>query len=66
MTERSFVPEELLEMFETQFERSFPLPVHQDGIDYDWKFYAATGLLRCSLRDVFGNEEDYEWELIQR
>lgn len=59
-------PDELLEMFETRFERVFPLPINEDGIDYDWKFYAATGILRCSLRDVQGNEEDYEWELIPK
>lgn len=63
---KKIFPVELLEMFETKFERVFPLPVHQDGVDYDWKFYAATGILRCSLRDVEGNEEDYEWELIQK
>jgi hypothetical protein len=63
---KRYFPSELLEMFETTFERSFPLPVHEDGIDYDWKFYASTGILKCSLRDVWGNEEDYEWELIHK
>lgn len=63
---KKIFPDELLEMFEVKFERRFPLPIHEDGIDYDWKFYAATGILRCSLRDVQGNVEDFEWELIQK
>jgi hypothetical protein len=60
---KKIFPDELLEMFETEFERVFPLPVHEDGVDYDWKFYAATGILKCSLRDAGGNQEDFEWQL---
>lgn len=62
----SAIPVELLEMFETEFERSFPLPIEDQGSEYYWKFYASTGVLWCSLRDVNGNWEDFEWELTQK
>ncbi len=65
-------PLELLELFETQSEVGFPFDDFQpyysyDGEAYDtkWKFTVAegVGILKCSLRDVRGNEEDFEWEL---
>ncbi len=61
-------PVELLEMFEAEFNHSFPLPIDQDGVEYDWKFRVAqgVGILMCSLRDVQGNKEDFEWELNQK
>lgn len=61
-------PDELLDMFEEQFEREFPIAIEHDGFDYDWSFRVAEriGILKCSLRDVWGNEEDFEWELIPR
>lgn len=69
----SNLPVELLELFEIQTEGEFPFDgsnpyVSEDGEDYDtnWKFYVheGVGILKCSLRDVQGNEEDFEWELI--
>lgn len=61
-------PIELLELFETQFEREFPIAIEHEGFDYDWNFHVAegVGILRCNLRDVEGNEEDFEWELHPR
>ena len=66
-------PVELLELFETQVEGEFPFD-HQtpytsaEGYDYstNWRFNVleGVGILKCSLRDVQGNEEDFEWELI--
>lgn len=52
------IPTEIREMFEDTFGRAIPL----DAAD-SWSFYSATRILRCSLRDVFGNGEDFEWEL---
>lgn len=68
-------PVELLELFETQVESEFPFDgfnpyVSSDGDGYDthWKFNVqeGVGILKCSLRDVWGNEEDFEWELTLR
>lgn len=65
-------PVELLELFEMQSEVGFPFDDFQpywsaDGEPYDtkWKFTVSegVGILKCSLRDVQGNEEDFEWEL---
>lgn len=66
-------PTELLELFETQTQYGFPFEDYYqayqgtDGGHYDtkWKFYVAegVGILKCSLRDAYGNEEDFEWEL---
>jgi hypothetical protein len=66
------LPVELLELFETQVEGEFPfdreiLFTSDAGYDYDsnWKFNVqkGVGILKCSLRDVQGNEEDFEWVL---
>lgn len=71
MKQREVFPEELMELFETQVENEFPFdgPAYgPQGTDYDtnWAFYVrkGIGILKCSLRDCFGNEEDFEWELI--
>lgn len=70
MKQREIFPEELMELFETQVENEFPFdgPAYgPQGTDYDthWAFYVrkGIGILKCSLRDCFGNEEDFEWEL---
>lgn len=71
----SNLPVELLELFETQTDSEFPFDgpnpyISSDGQGFttDWKFTVAegVGILKCSLRDVQGNEEDYEWELTLR
>ena len=73
MQQREVFPEELIELFEVQIENEFPF----DGISsgpygtaYDsyWSFRVSkgVGILKVSLRDVHGNEEDFEWELIQK
>lgn len=69
-------PVELLELFETQSEVGFPFEDYfqpywgDDGELYEtkWKFTVAegVGILKCSLRDAGGNEEDFEWELIRK
>lgn len=68
----SIFPQELLELFQEQTENEFPFDgpnpfTSYEGHDYsqDWKFYVreGVGILKCSLRDVEGNEEDFEWEL---
>ncbi len=65
-------PVELLELFETQTDSEFPFdgpsPYRSSDGDFyttDWKFTVAqgVGILKCSLRDTLGNEEDFEWEL---
>lgn len=71
MKQREVFPEELLDLFEDAFDREFPLPWYgPEGTDYDsyWTFHVArgVGILKCSLRDVHGNEEDFEWELTRR
>lgn len=70
MHQREILPEELIRLFEEQTENEFPFdgPTYgPSGTDYDshWAFYVrqGVGILKCSLRDVFGNEEDFEWEL---
>lgn len=70
---KKIFPTELLELFETQSEVGFPFEDNfqpywtSDGEQYDtkWKFTVAqgVGILRCNLRDVQGNVEDFEWEL---
>lgn len=67
-------PVELLELFEVQSELGFPFdenPYYSyDGDEYTtkWKFTVAegVGILKVSLRDVRGNEEDFEWELFPK
>lgn len=68
----NILPVELLELFETQTETGFPFDAYspyvseeQECFDTLWKFRVreGVGILKCSLRDVFGNEEDFEWEL---
>lgn len=73
MKQREVFPEELLELFETQVEHSFPfneIAYGPEDTDYDsyWSFRVSkgVGILTCSLRDCFGNAEDFEWELIPR
>lgn len=66
-------PAELLELFESQSEFGFPFEDYfqpyqsNDGEFYEtkWKFTVAKGIgiLKCSLRDAGGIEEDFEWEL---
>lgn len=67
MIQREVLPEELLELFQDVFDHEFPFPaIGPDGTDYEskWTFHVAkgVGILRCSLRDVFDNGEDFEWE----
>lgn len=71
MTQREVFPEELLELFQDVFDHEFPMPsIGPDNTSYEsfWTFHVAkgVGILKCSLRDVFGNEEDFEWELNRR
>lgn len=68
MTERSFVPEELLELFNDTFEDYWPLgntPSSDDDWAAYWSFRVAegVGILKVNLRDTYGNAEDFEWEL---
>lgn len=67
------LPVELLELFEVQVEGEYPFAGYSgyegnDGLEYEtsWRFnvHEGVGILKCSLRDVQGNEEDFEWELI--
>src|SRR6188474_363613 len=71
MQQREVLPEEILEMFQDAFDYEFPWPADgPTGTDYEayWTFNVAkgVGILKCSLRDVWGNEEDFEWELIRK
>lgn len=70
MSNREIIPAELLELFETQTESEYPFDGASRGpagTDYDsyWSFRVSqgVGILKVSLRDVQGNEEDFEWEL---
>lgn len=71
MQQREVFPEEVLDLFQDAFDHDFPWPATgPEGTDYEsyWTFHVArgVGILKCSLRDVFGNEEDFEWELIRK
>jgi len=71
MQQREVFPEEVLDLFQDAFDHDFPWPANgPSGTDYAsyWTFHVAKGvaILKCSLRDVFGNEEDFEWELIRK
>lgn len=71
MKQREVFPEELLDLFQEAFDHDFPWPSDgPEGTDYEsyWTFHVArgVGILKCSLRDVYGNEEDFEWELTRR
>ena len=68
----SVLPVELLDMFESQCEREFPFggyltftDQYLNDYESEWKFYVqeGIGILKCSLRDEYGNAEDFEWEL---
>jgi len=70
MERQDILPEELLDIFETQIQCEYPFDGASRGpagTDYDsyWSFRVSegVGILKVSLRDVFGNEEDFEWEL---
>lgn len=52
------IPSQLLEMFQDTFGHNFPFTEADQ-----WSFYTETGILKCSLRDVSGSAEDYEWVL---
>jgi len=69
--QREVIPSELLDIFEEAFDHSFPWPASgPEGTDYEsfWTYHVAKGIsiLKCSLRDCYGNEEDFEWELTLR
>jgi hypothetical protein len=71
MQQREVLPEEILDLFQDTFDYEFPWPADgPEGTDYEayWKFNVTqgVGILKCSLRDVWGNEEDFEWELIRK
>lgn len=72
MQQREVYPEELIEMFVDEFDHQWPLGgvPGPDNTDYDsyWSVYVSkgVGILKCSLRDVYGNEADFEWELRQK
>jgi hypothetical protein len=73
MQQREVFPEELMELFSDVTENNFPFDgptFGPENTDYDahWEFRVrrGIGILKCSLRDVFGNEEDFEWELIRK
>lgn len=71
MQQREVFPEEVLDLFQDAFDHDFPWPATgPEGTGYEsyWTFHVAkgVGILKCSLRDVFGNEEDFEWELIRK
>lgn len=64
---KSFPPE-LIELFESQFEREFPWPVDGPGSsEAYWSFRVAEGIgiLKCTLRDGL-DVEDFEWELFPK
>ena len=59
---------DLLEVFEDLFDDKMPWdfvvgPLTGD-YEHKWTFYVAEGIgiLKVTLRDVHGNEEDFEWE----
>ena len=74
MQQREVFPEELVVLFEETVQHEFPFAGHvgsgPEGTDYDayWSYRVAqgVGILKCSLRDAYGNEEDFEWELIHK
>lgn len=70
MQQREVFPAELLELFKDATENNFPFEgamFGPDDTDYDayWSMHVAkgVGILKCSLRDVYGNEADFEWDV---
>lgn len=61
------IPTELLDLFEDVMDRCMPWDPFEapDGSDayYFFRVSEGVGILKCSLRDALGNEEDFEWEL---
>lgn len=69
MQQREVFPAELVELFNDLFEDYWPLgPTYGlADTEYDtfWSFAVSegVGILQVSLRDCYGNAEDFEWEL---
>lgn len=64
------IPAEILDLFEDVMDSCMPWDPFEgpEGSDayYSFRVSKGVGILKCSLRDTQGNEEDFEWELIRK